>query len=600
MMLFAAMFSMAFLGESCDENAGKEVVYANGTVSGLVKDSMGNPLGDVSVTVKGETATASTASDGTYTLADVPVKTIAIIFTKDGYQTTSVTVPASRFDSEGHGTANASMSIAIAKVTGRVLDGENGNIPMAGATVTISNAEGTTVTTAADGKYTFEKLSAQDYTVTISAPEYISATIDVTEKMFNNAEFTAVLDDATIAKSKLLPGLTRGDLEKADKWYYNEYRGGNGGEKYPRWDWSTDFMGSMNFQGNWSQHGEGTCLEIDGNEKLPANLEELESFVWGSKFITDDNKIMTVRARTFGDRDGNSTFGLMAVDLNADKAQAEHVGETFSYDGGDYKDFHFDLSAYIGKEVVLAFGLFRGEQSDKSKHLAIRRFNFTKEPMTGWDWISGTEVAGLEGWHMTEEIVRSTMANKSKEFSGITLASDPHGNDKKNGYQSWRTNNHIAHTWNFTVITKDTEPFVSEGFVMKTRGGSGYEVNTKVPEAYFYSKFNISSDNDEITFKLRNFGSNFTVFKVTAITEDMAVKHLAPKSNTAVECVEAEDGCWKYKNNQGDLGHEDQYASFVYDLSEFNGKNVVICIGVLKGEENGDENKLCIHSVTLK
>ena len=47
-------------------------------------------------------------------------------------------------------------------------------------------------------------------------------------------------------------------------------------------------------------------------------------------------------------------------------------------------------------------------------------------------------------------------------------------------------------------------------------------------------------------------------------------------------------------------GNPDAYADFVYDLSQFNGEDVMLTIGVFKGEENGDENKLVLRGITME
>ena len=89
----------------------------------------------------------------------------------------------------------------------------------------------------------------------------------------------------------------------------------------------------------------------------------------------------------------------------------------------------------------------------------------------------------------------------------------------------------------------------------------------------------------------------------------MSVTHLTPsvkevhtaQSDGAVQGREeaGPDGCWKFINDVGETSDPDSYATFSYDLSEFNGKDIVLCIGVFKGEENSDENKICFYSVEL-
>lgn len=584
--LMAVFLSSVFV--SCDDS-GSDGKVGVGTVSGKVTDTYGTALAGVTVSSSNTEATVETSSDGSYLLPDVQMKRGYVTFAKKGYQTTSITVSSDRYDSEGNVVVNAWLNVADAKIKGIVRDGQNGDALFKGVTVKLGEK---TVTTDAKGAYLFEDLTVMDYTLTFSADGYVSVSSTVTADMFNNAENTAELD-ITLYKSQLLPGRTLADLQKADKWFYNEYRGGGNGQEYPRWDWSTCFMASLDFQGQWAEIGEGTDIRVEETSKEPVSEKQFHSYVLGSKLITEDNYIMTVRYRTFADRDGATIWGLQVVDLSEAEPAAVQIGDLISSSNTDYKDQHFDLSAYKGKEVVLALGVFKTEEKAQ-KHLAVRRINFTSEPMTGWNWISGTDVPGLEGWHMTEEMVRSTMVQTEKTFSGLTLGSD----NRQNQYQSWRQNNHIGWLWGFTVITKDTEIFVNEGSIIKTRGGNGV-VNTKVPESYFYTKFPIGEGSNKLTFKIRNFSGNATFFKVTAITEDFQVEHLSPVDYNAVSASAAADGCWKFINNKGDRSNPDDYATFTYDLSEYNGKNVIVTIGVFKGENNGDESKICFYSVTM-
>ena len=56
----------------------------------------------------------------------------------------------------------------------------------------------------------------------------------------------------------------------------------------------------------------------------------------------------------------------------------------------------------------------------------------------------------------------------------------------------------------------------------------------------------------------------------------------------------------KLIHESGSADSPEDYAHFTYDLSEFNGQNVVVTLAVFKGEDNGDENKLSIHSINVK
>jgi hypothetical protein len=121
-----------------------------------------------------------------------------------------------------------------------------------------------------------------------------------------------------------------------------------------------------------------------------------------------------------------------------------------------------------------------------------------------------------------------------------------------------------------------------------------------VPQEYFYAKFAIAPGNNQLTLRTRNFSStNYTYFKLTAIEDNGTVTHVAPSSNTAQDASAAADGCWKFKHGLGGAGTPDDYASFVYDLSTFNSKNVTLVLGVYNVVAGTGENKLVIHKIVL-
>src|SRR5690606_11399515 len=114
-----------------------------------------------------------------------------------------------------------------------------------------------------------------------------------------------------------------------------------------------------------------------------------------------------------------------------------------------------------------------------------------------------------------------------------------------------------------------------------------------------YTKFSIAGGSNRLTLSTRNFGSNFTYFKLTAIENDGTVTHLSPASNTAQEASAASDGCWKFKHGDGGAGNPEGYALFTYDLSSFNGSDVTLVLGVYNVEANTGENKLVLHNIKM-
>lgn len=596
--------SMGSCSDDDTEGGGRKTV---GQVSGVVTDDEGTPLSgvevsiaDVDVTETTVTATATTSTDGSYAFDAVRVDTHVLTYTKTDYQTTSVTITAAKFNADGDATVNAEMLYAAAKIRGTILDAKNNNAPLAGVRVSVSDTQFTT--SAADGTFEIANLPLDAYDVTFTLKDYATIVKRIGRDAFEDFVVTI---DVTMGSREILRGKTADDLKEADKWYYSEYRGGGNAESYPHWDWACDYMAALDFVGAWQEQNEGTTLQIrnSGDEQRnPKDLDVFDSYVYGSKTITEDNKIMTIQVRTHNaDSDSPAIFGVQVVDLSVAEPTAVKVGENQSYGSDQYKAFSFDLSPYIGKEVIIAIGTYRAQQGDYWKQLVLRRIAFAPAAIDGWGFIPGTAInADLSDWKLTMEMVRSTMPQIKTSFSGITVCEgDKNKDNRQTAYQSWRNNAHIASEWSFVPRMKDPEVFPGEGYIIKTRGG-GTAVNTVEPEAYLYAKFAIKEGCNQLTLTTRNFhDTDATYFKLTAIEENGTVTHVQPASNTATSAEAAADGCWKFINNQGGPGEPNLYARFVYDLSAFNGKNIVLVLGVYKGEANGTESKVGIYSVDL-
>lgn len=597
-LVTAVLGSLVLTGTSCqkDETPAGE---GNGTITGTVTDTNGNAVDGVSVSASNSESTATTGADGTYTLSNVPVATLSVTFEKEGYQTSSITVPASRF-SNGTATVNATLTVAGAKITGTILDGANGDAPLEGATVTLNN--GTSATTGSDGTFTIENLTVRDYTLTVSAEGYIESSATVAEADFNNEETTATVT-VTLYKTVLLPGLTLSDLQNADIWYYNEYKGGRNGDNYPMFDWSSDYMATLDFRGAWAEQNEGTAIQIQNNEEQqsnPADHNNFDSFVFGRKMITDDNKIMSLKIRNFKENEQSvdTEYGVTVIDMTAAEPSAVKLGENKTINSESYIDVEFDLSKYVGKEIVIAIGTYRAETGNYFRQLCIRRIAFAPQAVKEWNWLPGTEVSGLDGWHMTEEMVKSTMANsKYTTFTGVSKVSGSR-DEYATAYQSWRGLGHIAAEWSLVPVNKDAEPFPTEGFVIKTRGNVTPNLDT--PESYFYIKYPVEAGKNKMTLKARSFSeANSTWFRLTVIDEDMTVTHILPASHKADSYSEEDENFVKFNHRNGTANAPDGYATFTYDLSAFDGKEVILALGVYVGEQNGDENKLCINEITF-
>lgn len=586
--------SLAFL--SCDDDDDEPAGLAVGSITGVVTNVDGEPISDVTVTVSGvneEDVSTTTGSDGTFTVDNISIKLHAVTFSKSGWLTMSRSIEPGHFDENHIASINVMLLDATAKIVGTIKDAKNGGVPLPDVNITVGVA-GTT-TSGEDGTYAIENLIADNYTVTFSKDTYVSISRSVTADDFVDGVATL---DISMGSVELLRGLTADDLATADKWYYNEYRGGRNADAYPHWDWACNYMSTLDFRGAWQEQNEGTTLQIrnsEADQSNPADLDVFDSFVYGSKLITDDNKIMSIRLRTHNADDASPAhFGVQVVDLSDPEPSAVKIGDNQTYGSGDYADFEFDLSAFVGKEVIIAVGIYREATGDYWKQLVLRAIRFADRKVTDWNWLPGTEV--IPDWKLTVETARSTMPHQKKSFTGLSPVSGDRDN-YVDAYRSWRTVGHVGAEWHFVPLKKDPEVFPSEGFILKTRDTP--EESTTVPEAYLYAKFSIASGSNQLTFTTRNFGSNYTYFKLTAIDDDGNVTHVEPTSNTAQEASAASDGCWKFKHGDGGASNPEGYAAFVYDLSAFDGKDVTLVIGVYNAEANTGENKLVFHTIDL-
>ncbi len=161
-----------------------DVTMARGTgsISGLVADEDGNPLGDVAVSINGptgtvQTTTLTTGTVGRFGVSGLPTPgSFTLTFTKAGYTTTTVDVKLARTGSAPN--TNVSMETRSAVLKGTIR-GPNDD-PELGATITVTDGTNVRTTISASlpaGAYELVGLAPGSYTMTVAAPGRETATV---------------------------------------------------------------------------------------------------------------------------------------------------------------------------------------------------------------------------------------------------------------------------------------------------------------------------------------------------------------------------------------------------------------------------------------
>jgi len=144
-----------------------------GKISGQVTDANGSPISGVQVS--DGSRIALTDALGSYTIDNVPPASYQVVASKEGYQSSSLTVTVA---SGGTAVANLFLSEIIlpGAITGSVTSAKDGSA-IVGATVT--DGAGTT-TTDATGKYTIANVPSGTYQVTASKAGFQTLSLTVT------------------------------------------------------------------------------------------------------------------------------------------------------------------------------------------------------------------------------------------------------------------------------------------------------------------------------------------------------------------------------------------------------------------------------------
>ena len=586
-IMLVVLLGASCLLAACGDNETPPGTETDITIEGVVSSDMG-PLSGVAVTLGEESKTTGTAGSYSFEVAEGEY---TLTFAKDGYVTQTKTVNTDDAVS-GKVTLNVSLVLSQNSDAPQTIYVKI-SIDSTETPLTDEQAEEAVVKLGSDHTFKYDadkdvwKLegltiaqaaAAGDLTVTfVEEGTLVNIYETVNEGVLSGSDYANGQADILISllERDILPGLTLSEMKNATVLSYDYYQG--------LWAHNV-FRNFTKSEGIRSQEqNEGDTIQTE--TKLATSETEFNGYIYARKTITNEYKTMIVSMRTHNTSIATK-FGVMVVDLTT--GARELVGGILSSTANSYTDQVFDLSKYIGKEVLVSTGIFYTQACDEALpdneqlQYVIESIRFVSAAA---DWKTDT----AENWDATvDTIAGNLLANKSVAANSMTYfqgANNDSGNE-----------NYIFKTWGAVSKGQDyagIEP-VSEGAMIKTRNGS---TDTSDNRAFLYAKFTITKETSYLWLNARRFsGSNHVGSALTVYTADGGTV-VAPDSTNFVMpsggAYEVESDNW-IKWHDGDSG----YAYLKWNLSSYIGQTVVLVIGV-RNTYNSEEGKMAIQEIHL-
>lgn len=388
----------------------------------------------------------------------------------------------------------------------------------------------------------------------------------------------------SLVERDILPGLTLSEMKNATVLSYDYYQG--------LWAHNVfrNFTKSEGIRSD--EQNEGDTIQTETTRATSET--EFNGYIYARKTITEQNKFMLVNMRVHGNTGETqlpTRFGVMIVDLAT--GGRELIGGMRSSTDQAYNMQVFDLSAYVGKEVLVSTGIFYTQACDEALPEG-KQLQYVIESIRFVSAADAWKTDSAENWDATvDTIAGNLLANGSVAANSMTYfqgANNDSGNE-----------NYIFKTWGAVSkgqVYAGIEP-VAQGAMIKTRTGSS---DTSDNRTFLYAKFTITEETSYLWLNARSFNSSFyTGSALTVYTETSSGGTVvAPDSTNFVMpsggAYEVESDNW-IKWHDGDK----DYAYLKWDLSEYVGKTVVLVIGVRNKYSTGDndEAKMAIQEIHL-
>ena len=423
-----------------------------------------------------------------------------------------------------------------------------------------------------------QAIAAGDLTVTFAEEGTLANIYEaVNEGTLSGSDYANGQADISVslAERDILPGLTLSEMKNATVLSYDYYQG--------LWAHNV-FRNFAKSEGIRSQkQDEGDTIQTETTRATSET--EFNGYIYARKTITNENKTMIVSMRTHN-TSIPTRFGVMVVDLTTGARAL--VGGMLSSTANSYNDQVFDLSAYVGKEVLVSTGIFYTQACDdalpdgEQLQYVIESIRFISAAA---DW----KTDSAENWSATvDTIAGNLLENENVAANSMTYFQGANNDSGKENY--------IFKTWGAVSkgqVYAGIEP-IGEGAMIKTRNGS---TDTSDNRAFIYAKFTITEETSYLWLNARRFNrSNHVGSALTVYTADGGTVVAPDRTNFVMPSggeYEVESDNW-IKWHDGDSG----YAYLKWDLSDYIGETVVLVIGV-RNTYNSDEGKMAIQEIHL-
>lgn len=312
-----------------------------GDVSGVVT-SYREFCGGVTVSMGGIKAT--TNEKGEYVLKDVLSDNLLLTFSKEGYIKHTKKFTKSDFADKA---VTFDVDMFIQSAISGTIDSEFG--PVEGVKVSVGSLS---VLSDKSGKYNLENIPATTIMIMFDKDGYISSVSQISFLVMQSGKVTVDLN----MQRALLMGISSDDISKLKTQTLTTFNTGDIDTKFSKF-------------GQVVKHSEGVCLQT------AFLYNKVQSHIYAKFSITEETATLNLSARRFIEQGVEAYLSVTVVNQADETIVLKEVNtdsEWYAIDTDAYKKPSYDLTEFIGQDIVISLGIKSGT------HCAIDKITLTK------------------------------------------------------------------------------------------------------------------------------------------------------------------------------------------------------------------------------